>query len=146
MPTAAKLCAALWFALMGWLGANAHIPALGESPAIGHFREVMALLGLICGWTVMGAQTGRGYADSVGTGLKTAIILAFFGLFLFSGWQMLGESMRMRFDGPLEAMLGWVALMMENAQDMATAGVIGIMILAGFLGGPLAEWAWRRWQ
>ncbi|VDC30692.1 TrgA family protein [Pseudogemmobacter humi] len=146
MPTSAKLVAAVWFALMGWLAANAHIPALGESASFGRFREITALIGLICGWRILGGQVGKGYADSIGTGLKTSIVLAFFAVLGFSAYQMVGEAMRMHYDGPMGAMLGWVELMMANAKNMATVGVLGVLIFAGVVGGPLAEWTWRRWK
>lgn len=146
MPTSAKLVAAVWFALMGWLAANAHIPALGENASFGRFREITAVIGLFSGWWILGAQTGKGYPDSIGTGLKTSIVMAFFAVLGFSGYQMVGESMKMRYDGPMDAMLGWVDLMIANAKNMATVGVLGVLILGGVIGGPLAEWAWRRWK
>ena len=146
MPTAAKLLASVWFALAGWLAANAHVPALGESASVGSFRELTALIGLVCGWRVMGNSVDNSYADSVGSGLKTSIILAFMALLLFSCHQMVGEAYRMRFDGPLEAMLGWADLMIKNALLMVSVGVIGVLVIAGLVGGPLTEWAWRRWR
>lgn len=146
MPTAAKLVASVWFALAGWLAANAHVPALGENAAVGLFRELTALIGFVCGWRVMGNGVDKSYADSVGTGLKTSIILAFLALLLFSGHQMVKEAFRMHFDGPMQAMLGWADLMMKNAVRVVSVGVIGVLIIAGLLGGPLTEWAWRRWR
>lgn len=146
MPTAAKLVAALWFAAMGWLGANAHIPALGETPHVGLFREISAVIGMICGWRILGLSARGSYADAIGTGLKTSVIMAFFVLLVFSGYQMVHISMKGRYDGPLDAMLGVFELGMENAVKMATVGVLGVLILGGVLGGLLTEAARRRWR
>lgn len=148
MPTAAKLVAAAWFALMGFLAANAHIPALGDGslPGMNMFRAVAAVIGLACGWMVMGNGIGGSYADSIGNGLKTSVITAFFCLLVFSGRQMMTDAFKSRYDGPMEAMMGWAMKMMENGREMLSVGVIGVLIIGGLVGGPLTEWAWRRWR
>ena len=61
----------------------------------------------------MGNDVGRTMADAISGGLKTSIIMAFFALLIFSGRQMIDDAFRMRYDGPMEAMLGWFTKMME---------------------------------
>ena len=78
--------------------------------------------------------------------MEGEIVMAFFALLLFSGRQMVTDSMKMRYDGPMDAMLGWFSKMLENGKDMLTVGVIGVLVVAGIFGGPIAEWAWRRWR
>ncbi|MBK6466453.1 MAG: TrgA family protein [Rhodobacter sp.] len=146
MPTAAKLVAALCFAVVGWLAANAHIPALGENAAFGAFREISAFLGIIVGWRLMGSRVGQSYSDAVGSGLLTSIALVFFSLLGFSTYMMIKQSTKMVYDGPMEAVLGIFQYMMENAQAMLTPGVLGILIIGGGLGGYLSEWTARRWR
>lgn len=146
MPTASRLVAALWFAAMGWLAANAHIPALGPSVAFGYFREITAVIGLLCGWQIIGNARDGSYVDGISTGLKTAIVIAFFTLLLFSGWAMIRNSMRGRYDGPLDAVLATFDLMLENLLTMGSIGVLGVMIIGGFLGGVFSYAAARRWR
>ena len=146
MPTTAKLVAAAWFAAIGWLAANAHIPALGPEPQYGFFREITAFIGLLCGWLVMGRLTGGGMIEALGNGLRTSVTLAFLAVLLFSVWEMIGESMKMRYGGPMDAVLGAVKLMLANFRDMGTVGVLGVLILGGIIGGMLAEWAHRKWR
>jgi hypothetical protein len=146
MPTTAKLVAAAFFAVIGWLAANAHIPALGENAAIGYFREISALIGLVVGWSVMGSLVGQGYADAVGSGLRTSVTLAFFALLIFSTVLMFRETTRMTYDGPMEAVLGVFELMLEHGRKMLTPGVLGVLVVGGALGGVLTEWAARRWR
>lgn len=146
MPTAAKLVAALCFAAVGWLAANAFVPQLGETPNEGAFREITALIGFACGWRVMGSLVGQGYADAVGSGLRTVVTLVFFALLGFSTYLMIGESMKMRYDGPMDAILGVFELMMDYGRRMLTVGVLGVLALGAVLGGVAAEWARRRWR
>lgn len=146
MPTSTRLVAALWFAAVGWLAANAHIPALGEGARIGTFREITAVIGLFCGWLVMGRLAGRGYVESVNGGVRSSATLAFFALLGFSTWLMLGEALRKRYEGPMEAVVGIFRLMGEHVRAMATVEEIGILLLGGVAGGILAEWVFRRWR
>ncbi|MFE3837150.1 TrgA family protein [Pseudogemmobacter sonorensis] len=148
MPTSAKLVAALWFAAVGWLAANAHVPALGENAQIGFFREITAAIGLLCGWMVSGALAGRGGVEAVGTGLRTSVTLTFFALLVFSVWQMVQLAFRRTYNeaGPMGAVMGAFELMIENAVAMLSVGVIGVLVLGGVVGGLVVEAAGRRWR
>lgn len=146
MPTAAKLVAAVCFAAVGWLAANAHIPALQAGAPIGAFREITALIGLIVGWTVMGGLVGKGYGEAAGSGLRTSVTLVFFALLGFSTYHMILQSTKMVYDGPMDAVLGIFDYMMENGAAMATVSVLGVLGIGGILGGVAAEWASRKWR
>lgn len=146
MPTTAKLVAAAWFAAIGWLAANAHVPALGPEAQVGLFREICAGIGFLCGWLVMGRLVGGGLIEALGNGLRTSVTLAFFALLLFAIIEMVGESMKMRYDGPMGAVLGVFQLMLEQAQLMLTVGVLGVLVLGGCLGGVITEGAHRKWR
>ena len=147
MPTAAKLVAALFFAAVGWLAANAHVPALGDNAAVGPFRELTAALGLIVGWKIMGNLVGNGYGEAIGSGLRSSITLAFFALLFFSVYLMIDKSLTAQpYDGPMDAVLGVFEIMMDQARKMLTVGVIGVLVLGGILGGSAAEWARMRWR
>jgi hypothetical protein len=146
MPTAAKLVAACIFAIVGWIAANAHVPALGEAVDVGLFRELVALLGLLAGWKVMGAQVGKGYGEAIGTGLKTTVVLVFFALLLFSTREMVLLSMKMRYDGPVDAVLAIFQLMLEHGLKLLTPAVLGVLAVGGVLGGLITERASQRWS
>lgn len=146
MPTGAKGIAALSFAVVGWLIANAYVPNMPEAGQVGFFREYSGLLGGIVGWRVMGPSVGKGYKAAVGSGWKTVIVLVFFALLLFGTYEMLMQSVRMRYDGPIEAILDVFQRMRERAQPMLSVGVMAAMIVGGAIGGVLTENANRRWR
>ena len=146
MPTAAKLVAAVCFAIVGWIAANAYVPVLGVDFEAGPFRELMALIGLVVGWRVMGPDAGLGYRHAMGSGLKTAVVLVFFALLLFSVREMVLQSMKMRYDGPMEAVLDVFSLMLERAREMMTAEVLGALLIGGIVAGILTEKASKRWS
>lgn len=147
MPTAAKLVAALCFAAVGWLAANAHVPALGENASVGLFRELTALIGLIAGWRVLGNRVGHGTGEAVGAGLLTSVVLVFFALLLFAVYVMFQRALTAQpYDGPMDAVLGVFEIMMDQGRKMLTVGVLGVLVLGGLLGGAAAEWARKRWR
>lgn len=146
MPTAAKLVAAVVFAIVGWIAANAHVPVLGEAVNVGAFRELVGLLGMLIGWRVMGPAVGQGYRAALGAGLRTVIVLAFFAVMIFSTREMVLTSMKMRYDGPVDAVLAVFELMFEHAQEMLTFNMIIVLLVGGLVGGVVSERASKLWS
>jgi hypothetical protein len=145
MPTGAKLMAALSFAIVGWIVANAYVPTMPSGTTVGLFRELCGVIGALVGWKVMGGSVGKGYGASIGSGWKTVIVLVFFALLIFSTREMVLLSMKMRYDGPVDAVLAIFELMMEKAQALLTPNVLVSMVVGGAVAGLLSESASRRW-
>ncbi|MFT4149660.1 MAG: TrgA family protein [Paracoccaceae bacterium] len=145
MPTAAKLVAAAVFAALSWVVAGLYIPGLPEGTLTGLLRPVAAGMGVIWGWRVAGRLAGRGYAEGAANGLRTAVTIAFWVLLVFSIHDMVLLSMKMRYHGPMDALLGVFAIMLDYARYLATVPVIAGGLIGGMIGGIITEWASRRW-
>jgi hypothetical protein len=146
MPTAAKLTAAVAFAIVAYLAAVAFVPHLPEGSQIGLFREITAVIGFGTGWLVMGGLVGHSYRDAAGSGVRTSVTLVFCALLGFSIYLMVKKSFKMIYDGPMEAVLAVFEIMMEYGRMMLVPDVLGVLALGGVLGGIAAEWAGRRWS
>jgi hypothetical protein len=146
LPTGAKAMAAASFAVVGWLLANAYVPNMPELTSVGFFRELMALLGAVIGWQVMGNSVGKTYLDAIGSGWKTVVVLVFYALLLFSIYEMLMQSVRMAYDGPLEAIIDVFNRMLKRSAPLLSVGVIAVAVVAGGVAGILTENANRRWR
>ena len=146
MPTAAKLVAAIAFALLGFFTAELIKPLLPEGTQFGFFREVCAGIGALCGWRVMGVLTGRTYRAAVESGLRTMLTMVFWCVLLLAIYHMVLESMKRRYDGPIEAIQAIFSISLDYLQIMVDPGVIAALLLGGMLGGVLTEWASRRWR
>jgi hypothetical protein len=146
MPTAARLFGATAFAILGWISANIYANAMPEGSQTGLMREIVAFLGIIIGWRVAGGNAGKGYNPATGTGLRAGIILVFFSLLGFSIYKMVLLSMQMRYDGPMDAVLGVFDLMMDYGKVMLTSQMIGTLVVGSILGGWLAEFGSRHWK
>jgi hypothetical protein len=146
MPTAAKLMAAISFAVVGWVLANYYAMNMPDATAAGPIREGAALVGVIVGWSVMGNSAGKGYVEAAGSGIKTAVILAVVALFLLALAEMLENSVRLRYEDAMEAILAVVETMAKRSQALLSLGVFGTILLGGIVGGLLTENAGRRWK
>lgn len=146
MPTAGRLLGALAFALVGLLGATSFRPLMPPTTDFGNFTPICVALGALCGWTVMGRRTGRGWRISMGAGLSTSAVLLAVALFLFSGREMMQRSLRGRYDGPMEATVATFGVMLEYAALMFDLRFLAVMVLGGLLGGLVAEAGQRRWH
>lgn len=146
MPTAAKIVGAVCFAIFGYLAAMAVIPVLPEGTQIGRMREISAVIGLLNGWFIMGRLTGKGYRAGIGSGIRTAITVVIWALIVFSIYEMILRSTKLRYDGPMEAVTAAFGLMLEYGRMMLTKEIIGTILIGGGVAGFITEWAGRRWK
>jgi hypothetical protein len=145
MPTAAKLVAAVLFALLAAAGAVVYIPLLPEGTQTGWLIPGCAGLGLISGWLVMGPNVGRSYAEAVATGFRAIITAVFFAVLLFAIYVMIIRSMHMLYKGPMEALLAVFAIMLEYGKLMLDRTFIGVLAAGAAIGGVISEFVGRRW-
>jgi hypothetical protein len=146
MPTAARLFAAVVFTLVGFLAAEVYKPGMPEGTQFGLFSPIVAAIGLFCGWTVAGVLVGGSYGAAAGHGIRTSATIVFWALLLFSVYEMIQRSMKMRYDGPMEALVGVFRLMLDYGALLGSVPVIVVLGVGGVLGGWAAEFAARRWR
>jgi len=146
MPTAPKLFAAVFFALVAALAAHLFIPALPEGTQIKLFREISAGVGLICGWRIMGPATGRGMVEAMNRGVVTSVAILFWCLLGFSIYFMVRKSTHLMYDGPMEAVLAVFQMMLDYGALLKQPATPGVLLLGGLLGGSLTEAVGRRWN
>lgn len=148
MPTAAKAVAALAFALVAYFAAQG-VKAPGVMPEgtqFGWFSEITAGIGFLCGWIVMGGLVGKGYGEAAASGLRVSVTIVFWALLGFAIYDMVQQSMKMRYHGPMEAVLDVFNIMLVNGKRLGTLEILGTLAVGGVLGGVVAEWAGRRWK
>ena len=146
MPTAAKLFGALSFAVLGWLWGHVFSASLPEGAQVGFMREIVAGVGLVAGWRVAGKGAGKGYYAAMGNGTKTGIVTAFFALLGFGLYEMVVLSTKMRYDGPMEAVLDVFNIMLKYGRLMLTSDMIVSFVAGSVVGGWITEFAGRHWR
>lgn len=146
MPTMSKLIAAVAFAVVAYIAAELFKPVMPEGTQFGAFNFISAGVGFLCGWIVMGGLTGKGYRAAAGSGMRTSVTTAVWVLLICSIILMVRKAFKMRYHGPMEAIVDIFSLALEYGLLMMTPGVIGSLLIGGSIGGMLAEWARRRWD
>lgn len=146
MPTASKAVAAIWFGMVGWAAAEAFKPLMPPETVFGWFNVVSAGLGLWIGWWVLGPLAGRGMRAAIGTGLRTSFTLFFYGLLVFSFYEMIMRSLAKRYSGPTQAVVGTFDIMLGYMRLMGDVLFLGVLVAGGILGGLLVEKVSRHWR
>ncbi|SEO01972.1 hypothetical protein SAMN05216227_10408 [Pseudorhodobacter antarcticus] len=146
MPTLSKLIAAVIFAATAYFAGEAFKLGLPEGTQFGLYSIMCPIIGLICGWRIMGAVTGHGYSAALGSGVKTSVAVVVWALLIFSTILMVRKAFKQRYDGALEAIVDIFALAVENGALVFTQPVLVALVGGAVAGGLASEWAKRRWD
>lgn len=146
MPTGGKLIGAIVFAALAYFITDLVKPLLPEGTPATWLSPVNALVGLVMGWTIMGKGAGRTYRQAFGFGFTTLAATAFWCLLIWSGYRMLQNSIRMRYDGPVDALQEMAQLFIDYGRLVAVDEVIFPAIVGTVFVSWLTEFFARRWS
>jgi hypothetical protein len=148
MPTAAKLVSAIAFGFVAFLAAHLYGAAMPGGRPSGALREVSAVVGVLCGWFIMGpfAHRAKGRIEAMGTGIRTSLTIVVIVVLVFACVDMLDRAIKGRYDTPLDALLGVFEQALALVPPLAQPDILGVLLLGGLFGGGLAYWAGRRWS
>lgn len=146
MPTAAKLAAAILFGALAWWVSELVKPLFPEGTNLGRFAEWNALIGAVIGWRVAGTRARTTWPNAVAYGLTASLGMAGMALFLHSLMRMLARSYGRVYEGPVEAVVDVVRIMMDNAGMLLSPPVIGTLVVGGVVGGLATEWVARKYK
>ncbi len=146
MPTSAKLAAAVLFAALAWWLSQLTRPLFPEGTDLGRFAEYNAAIGAFVGWRIAGARARTTWPNAVAYGLTAAISMVGLALLIYSGTIMLTQSTRRVYEGPVEALVDVVRLMVENVRFVSTPEIIVSLLVGGVLSGLATEWVARNYR
>ena len=146
MPDAAKLVAAIFVGSMAYVASLLFMPLMPESTNFGNFVYVNMIIGIVCGWVVMGKRAGRGVTAAINNGLGGALVLVLWALFLHSCYQMFDRAMDNWYNGAFDAMAAIFQFMAEYSLVMLDTNFLLTLFFGGVLAGLATEYAWRTWR
>lgn len=146
MPTAPKLVAGVCLMVVAWLVSEAIRPLWPEGTNFGNFNYWNMLIGLLCGWMILGARAGRGVAAGISNGTTAVVMMALVGLFAYATEEMVDRSFRRFYDSPFEAIGSIFELALDYGGKIADGEVFITLLIGGILAGILTETASRRWS
>jgi hypothetical protein len=141
------MISAVAFAIVGWLAALAYIPQLPPGTNTTFLPPMLAGLGFIVAWLSMGPNAGKGYVTAMSLGLRTSVLVVFWGLLCFALRYMIKQSFHVGHYHDLgEAVLDVPMLMLQYGKPAVCVPVIAVLVVGGILGGTVTEFAGRRWR
>ncbi|MEL6169908.1 MAG: TrgA family protein [Pseudomonadota bacterium] len=146
MPTGGKFIGALGFAALTFLVTSLILALLPEGTQARLFAPINVAFGLIMGWRILGARAGEGLVRSIGYGLQTLFAITFWCILVWAGWEMLQNSVRLRYDGPIEALQAMAGLMVEYTALIATTEVVTTAVIGSIFVSWLTEFFSARWS
>ncbi len=145
MPTAAKLIGALLFGALAFFVSDLVKPLLPEGTQTGMLSTVNGIFGLILGWRIMGSRAGDGVVPSLGYGLTTVFAITFWCILIWAGKEMYDNSIKLRYDGPVEALQEMAGTMVEFARLIGVSEIVLPIVIGGFICGWITEYFAQRW-
>lgn len=145
MPTSPKLIAAVILGITGWLCAELLKPLMEESHDVSNLSPIFAVIGVVVGWKYLGPRADRRMGSYSANAITTALVQIFLTLFLFSGTEMVNESLRKAYDGPVEAMQDIFVIGLEYVLEYFNGEVIAVVFLGGFIAAWSADRAAKKW-
>lgn len=145
MPTAAKLISAIILAAVGWLCGELVKPLMPEGRDLSYLSPTCAFAGLFVGWFYLGPRADRGLGTAGANAGTTLFVQVFVTLFTFSFSQMISNSLRKRYEGPIEALQDIFIIGFDFAVEYTTAEIAAVAILGVFIASSSAFYAARKW-
>ena len=145
MPTGSRLVAAILFAGLAFLTSGLVIKLLPEGTKTTMLGPINAIIGLVCGWRIMGKQANDGYRGAIGGGLTTAVAMTVVSVFIFASSEMVKLSLRKTYKGGTEAVVAVFEIMVKYFQMISTTEIVLTLIIGGIICGFMTTWAYRAW-
>ena len=146
MPTAAKLAAAILFGTLAWYVSDLVTMLFPDRADFGRFLQYNAVLGALVGWWVAGSRARTTWPNAVAYGVTSALSMMLLALLLHSSTVMLSQSFHRVYEGPFEALLDVVRMMIDRFTLIATPQIMSTLLVGGVLGGLATEWVARKYK
>jgi hypothetical protein len=146
MPTTARLVAAVLMAALGWGISVLSVSYLPDGQPVGLFAPISAAWGAVVGWTWTGGKIQNGSGRPVGIGLAGVAILVFWVSLSFSLYEMVRQAVRVRYDGPVEALEDMFKIAIDYLRDQAQPDIILALLVGGVVIGFITGWTARRFR
>lgn len=147
MPTAPKLFGAIAFFMVGFFAAEMLKDSFEEGRDFGLFSVICGFIGVIIGWFSMGPSAGQGTGRAMAAGVRSSVLLVFYGTLAFSIREMVLRSVDRRYRGIQDALEGTFDIMIEYSWIWIGSGTTLIVLgVGGLLGGMFTNWAAVRWD
>lgn len=146
MPTGAKLIGAIIFCLTGALAAWIGVPGLPDGRQPGLLIPISALTGIWFGWRLVGTHVSGSLRQALVLSVRTVAMMLVATLFFIAGEEAYQRSIKLRYDGPVEAVTDIANLMLFFGQMAIQGPVFTVLLLGIMIGAVFVRWAGRTFE
>ncbi|WP_370232030.1 TrgA family protein [Cognatishimia sp.] len=146
MPTAAKLTAAILFALMTIVASEQFKAYMPEGYQFGYFLWINAAIAAPIAWKLIGGRVGNGVASAINNGVTALLALVVVLLFNHSFRLMILESTGIGYANLTAALQDVASKMIEHGLLLLNTDILVTFGIGTFVTAILAEAASRRWR
>lgn len=146
MPTTTKLVAAVLTGIIGFLAASLAITYLQEGGSPGMVQPVSAVIGFLVGWFYTGPRVELTPQKALGTGFVGSVLLLFWVLLAFAGYEMLQRAFKVQYDGPVKALQDVVSVSVDYLGELVQLDVLLLLAVGGVMIGAIARWTARHYR
>lgn len=148
MPTAAKLICALLMMGVGYATSQVVIAVtFPDGIRVGLFPYWSAFLGFFFGWRVLGRMVGEKVTISMMNGLFAGGMLLLFALISQAFWEMIQESLDLKYNAPEKAFNDMLRIAARMFQDnVYNVTVLGFHFGMSMIVGLIGHGAAKRWR
>ena len=148
MPTGARVIAAICIAFVAWIVSGLVKQLLVNEPGFGNFVPLCVVIGLLCGWIILGRRADRGrlgYANAIGVGLSAMAMTVFWVLLLVSVWKSFDRAMSRVYHDPMKVVYDVYPIAWDYGQVLKDVDILVWLIFGGAIAGILAHLVGEKW-
>ena len=146
MPTAAKLIAAIFFAVTTMIASELFKPYMPDGYQFGYFTYMNGAIAASVGWKLIGGRAGNGVTSAINNGVTALVALVLVLLFTHSFRLMILQSTGIGYGSLNEALQDVVQKMVDHGLLLLNTDILVAFGLGTFVTAFLAEAASRRWR
>lgn len=143
MPTFARLTGAIAFAIVGYYIYATMVPLYGDDVIPNFLLPLCIATGLWAGWVLCGGPA-QSIASGVGTGFTAIVAQVFWILTIENLVMMIQQSLRGRYDGPMDGMIGVFTLILEDLKEFGTPDMGVVLLTGAILAGALTGYVAKK--
>ena len=146
MPTAAKLIAAIFFAVTTMIASELFKPYMPEGYQFGYFTYMNGVIAASVGWKLIGGRAGHGVTSAINNGVTALVALVLVLLFTHSFRLMILQSTGIGYGSLSEALQDVAQKMVDHGLLLLNTDILMAFGLGTFVTAILAEAASRHWR
>lgn len=144
MPTMGKLVAAVLFGVLFAFASTIIADTYLKTRLPPWFYQINIGFAVVLGWRIAGSRAGRGFAPAVSYGVTSVIMICVCALLLHGGIEMFLNTRDLKYDGPMEAVVGVIEEGIDFAVAFYSPRLVAVLAVGSIAAALVTDWIGKR--